>query len=169
MDSQDISKVLIPQVIKKMPVIYGDRLVSNEAIEVLDKYRDLLLPVKVDDIANRCGVCILPLEDSLWLNYSGMASIDKDSWKKVIYYYNPNESENRQSFTIAHELGHHMLGHTLFGNMFRDNFKDGIYHPEEVAAHSFAAEVLMPSRAILRLAGSKKFRTEYDLAVLFNV
>ena len=27
----------------------------------------------------------------------------------------------------------------------------------------------MPSRAILRLAGSKGFRTEYDLAVLFNV
>lgn len=50
MDSQDISKALIPQVIKKMPVIYGDRLVSNEAIEVLDKYWDLLLPVKVDDI-----------------------------------------------------------------------------------------------------------------------
>lgn len=141
---------------------------SNEAKEILDKYWDLLLPVKVDDIANRCGVCILPLEDSLCLNYSCMASIDKDSGKKVIYY-NPNESENRQRFTIALELGHHMLGHTLFGIMLRDNFKDGIYHPEEVAANSFAAEILMPSRAILRLAGSKGFRTEYDLAVLFNV
>ena len=75
---------------------------SNEAKEILDKYWDLLLPVKVDDIANRCGVYILPLEDSLCQNYSGMASIDKDSGKKVIYY-NPNESENRQRFTIAHE------------------------------------------------------------------
>lgn len=27
----------------------------------------------------------------------------------------------------------------------------------------------MPSRAVLRLAGSKGFKTEYDLAVLFNV
>lgn len=141
---------------------------SNEAKEVFDKYWDLLLPVKVDDIANRYGACILPFEDSLCLNYSGMASIDKDSGKKVIYY-NPNESENRQRFTIAHELGHHMLGHTLFGNMFRDDFKDGIYHHEEVAANSFATEILMPSRAILRLAGSKEVRTEYDLAVLFNV
>lgn len=39
--------------------------------------------------------------------------------------------------------------------MFRDNFKDGIYHPEEVGANSFAAEILMPSRAVLRPAGSK--------------
>lgn len=62
-----------------------------------------------------------------------------------------------------------MLGHTLFGNEFRDNFKDGIYRPENVVANSFAAEILMPSRAILSLAGSKGFRTDYDLAVLFNV
>lgn len=27
----------------------------------------------------------------------------------------------------------------------------------------------MPSKAVLRLAGSKVSRTEYDLAVLFNV
>lgn len=47
--------------------------------------------------------------------------------------------------------------------------RKNIYHPEDVATNSFAAEILMPSRAILRLAGSKEFRTEYDLAVLFNV
>lgn len=69
-----------------------------------------------------------------------MASLDKDSGDKVIYY-NPNESANRQRFTIAHELGHHVLGHTMYGDMFRDNFKDGIYHPEEIAANSFAAEI----------------------------
>lgn len=55
------------------------------------------------------------------------------------------------------------------GNMFRDNYKDGIYHPEEVGANSFVAEILMPSRAVLRPAGSKEGRTEYDLAGLFNV
>lgn len=124
--------------------------------------------MKVDDIANRCGVCIRPLDESLCQNFSGMASIDKASGDKVIYY-NPNESANRQQFTIAHELGHHVLGHTMYGDMFRDIFKDGIYHPEEVVANSFATEILMPFRAVLRLAGSKGFKTEYDLAVLFNL
>lgn len=64
---------------------------SNEAKEILDRYWDLLLPVKVDDIANRCGICIRHLDESLCQNFSGMASIDKDSGDKVIYY-NPNES-----------------------------------------------------------------------------
>lgn len=41
---------------------------SDVAKEILDKYWDLLLPVKVDDIANRCGACILPLDDSLCMN-----------------------------------------------------------------------------------------------------
>lgn len=136
---------------------------SNEAKEILDRYWDLLLPVKVDDIAKRCGILICPLDESLCQNFSCIASIDK------VIYYNPNESANRQRFTIAHELGHHVLGHTMYGDMFRDIFKDGIYHPEEVAANSFVAEILMPFRAVLRLAGSKGFKTEYDLAVLFNV
>lgn len=136
---------------------------SNEAKEILDRYWDLLLPVKVDDIAKRCGILIRPLDESLCQNFSGIASIDK------VIYYNQNESANRQRFTIAHELGHHVLGHTMYGDMFRDIFKDGIYHPKEVAANSFAAEILMPFRAVLRLAGSKGFKTEYDLAVLFNV
>ena len=51
---------------------------SNEAKEILDRYWDLLLPVKVDDIANRCGICIRPLDESLCQNFSGMASLDKD-------------------------------------------------------------------------------------------
>ena len=59
---------------------------SNEAKEILDRYWDLLLPVKVDDIANRCGICIRPLDESLCQNFSGMASLDKDSGDKVIYY-----------------------------------------------------------------------------------
>ena len=141
---------------------------SGVAKEILDKYWDLLLPVKVDDIANRCGACILPLDDSLCMNYSGMTAIDENSGKKIIYY-NPTKSEIRPRFTLAHELGHHLLGHTRYKNEFRDDFKDDFDNLFEIEATQFAAEILMPSGAILRLAGSKGCRTEYDLAVLFNV
>lgn len=141
---------------------------SDEAEAILDRYWDLLLPVKVVDITNRCGVCIRPLAESLCQNFSGIASVDQDTGKHVIYC-NPYESANRQRFTIAHELGHHVLGHTMYGDRYIDNFKDDIYQPDENAANSFAAEIIMPSRAVLRLAGSKGFKTEYDLAVLFDV
>lgn len=140
---------------------------SNEAKNVLDQYWDLLLPVDVEDIAIRWGAVIQDLDIQKFPSLSGMASIDP-SGRKLIYV-NPNESLNRRRFTIAHELGHHVLGHTLSGQMCRDNFTDGVYHPEEVAANQFAAEILMPSKAVLRLAGSKDARTEFDLAILFNV
>ena len=38
---------------------------SEVAKEILDKYRDLLLPVKVDDLACRCGIYIKPLNEHL--------------------------------------------------------------------------------------------------------
>lgn len=51
----------------------------------------------------------------------------------------------------------------------RDDFKDNFQNLFEKEATEFTSEILMPSGAILRLAGSKGFRTECDLAVLFNV
>lgn len=36
-------------------------------------------------------------------------------------------------------------------------------------ANLLGSEILMPSKAVLRLAGSKVGRTEYDLAIQFNV
>ena len=50
-------------------------------------------------------------------------------------------------------------------NYFKGDFDD----PFEKEANIFASEILMLSKAVLRLAGSKVSRTECDLAVLFNV
>ena len=93
---------------------------SEVAKEILDKYWDLLLPVKVDDLACRCGIYIKPLNEHLSKRYSGKATLENESGKKIIYY-NPTESEIRQRFTLAHELGHHLLGHTRYKNEFRDD------------------------------------------------
>lgn len=41
----------------------------------------------------------------------------------------------------------------------RDDFKDNFQNLFEKEATEFASEILMPSGAILRLAGSKGFRT----------
>lgn len=47
---------------------------SEVAKEILDKYWDLLLPVKVDDLACRCGIYIKPLNEHLSKRYSGAYS-----------------------------------------------------------------------------------------------
>ena len=113
-------------------------------------------------------VYIKPLNEHLSKRYSSKATLENKSGKKIIYY-NPTESEIRQRFTLAHELGHHLLGHTRYKNEYRDNFTEKPDNLFDIEANLFAAEILVPSGAILRLAGSKGCRTENDLAVLFNV
>lgn len=50
---------------------------SPIAEEILERYCDYLLPVKVDDIASRLGVIIrASLDEELSKNYSGLAYAD---------------------------------------------------------------------------------------------
>ncbi len=49
---------------------------SPIADEILERYCDYLLPVKVDDIASRLCVIIRPLDEELSKNYSGLAYVD---------------------------------------------------------------------------------------------
>ena len=54
----------------------------------------------------------------------------------------------RQRFTLAHELGHFLLGHRgdffLPVILFRDSKSQEGTHEEEISANRFAAELLMP-------------------------
>ena len=54
--------------------------------------------------------------------------------------YNQAQHRHRQRFTVAHEIGHFMLGHTNGNSIFDLNSKK----PEEIEANQFAAELLMP-------------------------
>jgi Zn-dependent peptidase ImmA (M78 family) len=70
---------------------------------------------------------------------------------------NSSDHPNRQRFTIAHELGHFLLhkGISLHVDKdFRVNLRDGDssagVNPEEMEANRFAAELLMPTRFVVR-------------------
>lgn len=102
-------------------MITGLRM-SSITDEILERCWDYLLPVKVDDIASRLGVTIRPLDEDFCKDYSEFAFVDSTTGDKLIYY-NQCESFNRQRFTIAHELGHLVLEHTVFKDKFNDDFK----------------------------------------------
>ncbi len=59
---------------------------SPIAEEILERYWDYLLPVKVDDIASRLGVIIKPLDEDLCKDYSGVAFVDSTTGLNLIYY-----------------------------------------------------------------------------------
>jgi len=94
---------------------------------------------------------------------------------------NGRDPPTRQRFTIAHELGHHVLhgNRELFVDKnyivhFRDGNSSGGVDPLEVEANHFAAELLMPSERVQELFKKRPFdmddtRELRKLATIFGV
>ncbi|MEI7187195.1 ImmA/IrrE family metallo-endopeptidase [Dickeya dianthicola] len=144
----------------------------NHAVDtVLERYWDRLLPVDPLKIAEAWGARVEEIVDSGYNNdgLSGIAVL-KNGVPRI--YFNPSDHSNRQRFTIAHELGHHVLGHTRDGEMHRDNvenYSSGAQDVREVQANKFAAQLLMPEKAIRYYITRKGVTTTLGLAKIFNV
>jgi Zn-dependent peptidase ImmA (M78 family) len=59
--------------------------------------------------------------------------------------YNVTQHQHRQRFSVAHEIGHFVLGHTAPKNF---DYEPGNNDSYETEAFSFAAELLMPLNMI---------------------
>jgi len=84
-------------------------------------------------------------------------------------YFNLMDPPNRQRFTVAHELGHHVLKH---GPRFRDTsatLSGGSYDPIETSANRFAAELLMPTHPMKVLVEEQGIVSLPTLAASFGV
>lgn len=119
-------------------------------------------PVPVDRIAKNMGINVryTPFDDGL----SGMAFIRDD--QRVIAV-NALHHPNRQRFTLAHELAHHVLhDEKLRGGdihvdkviLHRDDLAAKGTDRDEIAANAFASEFLIPEFLL-----SQESRGEIDL------
>ncbi|UIL53975.1 ImmA/IrrE family metallo-endopeptidase [Pantoea agglomerans] len=136
------------------------------ARNLLNKYWKGGLPIDPSKIAALEGLRVEPFADNASKSLSGELVPDGDT---AIIKFNPSDSAKRQRFTIAHELGHYMLGH---GHAFRDpssHFSMSYYDQREVDANQFAAEVLMPEVAVKVLLKQRKITDVAELARLFDV
>lgn len=124
------------------------------------------LPVKPDVIAQGLVIfrkdettgdsknipIIVRPRNSLDLNASGQASLENTPNGYVFFCdYNSDEISYRNRFTIAHELGHVLLGHVNEGNPRERDTTFGNYNPVERAANIFAAELVMPEMKVKEL------------------
>lgn len=149
-------------------------LAEGLAKKVLSAYANSL-PVDVKSIAEQLGVevriqplCFHP--DPELRTASGAACIENG--RRVIFV-NSSDSPARQRFTLAHELAHHVIGHTENGRRFRDTMKSSDYafqaDPNEIEANRFAAELLMPADSVISAFSSNEVSSLSELASLFGV
>lgn len=140
-----------------MPQVYKSKA-QREAIRIwIEAGRPF--PVLVDKIikAHGIGLQMSALEDSV----SGMM-ITRENGSSVIAI-NELEHENRQRFSMAHELGHYIL-HRTERSIFVDSNEQKFYRDaeastgtklQEIEANAFAAELLMPREKIDELLTEK--------------
>jgi Zn-dependent peptidase ImmA (M78 family) len=83
------------------------------------------------------------IEKVLVEDIDGAYAYDRELQRGFILL-NAKRQWTRRRFTMAHELGHHVLGHQ---ERVDKNVLD-LYDPTEVEANAFAAELLLPATAI---------------------
>jgi len=128
------------------------------------------LPIRIDEIVFGCGVRILPWDFDN--NIDGLV-VQLDAG--AVIWVNRSQAKTRQRFTLAHELGHHLLRHVdefhldLGGDLSPNATGE---HPDynwraERAANEFAANLLMPA-SMIRQASAETTDVSV-LASQFNV
>jgi Zn-dependent peptidase ImmA (M78 family) len=139
-------------------------LVINEAKKFIDEL-NIIIPVDLNKICKILDieVVVTYLNDAYGYLFVGRG-------KKIIFINEIIANTEKERFTIAHELGHYILGHnmTAFCKYTELDYKSkNIASKKEQEADSFASELLMPSRYIneeLECIAPK----EYDKIVLLK-
>jgi Zn-dependent peptidase ImmA (M78 family)/transcriptional regulator with XRE-family HTH domain len=126
-------------------------------------------PIPIEELVAGCGVLILPWK---FHDIDGLV-VELDTG--AVIWLNDSQAPTRQRFTLAHELGHHLLRHAdefyvdLGGDLSPNATGEhpGYNWRAERAANDFAANLLMPASMIRR---SSTATTEVKaLAAQFNV
>jgi Zn-dependent peptidase ImmA (M78 family) len=149
----------------------ANALTGVEAAETARSELGLSPTRPIDDLLKLAemdmGVAVLlhPLGDK---GVDGAYRLDRD---QPFILDNSSKAPVRQRFTLAHEIGHHRLGHS--GRIEQKiSFADN--DPEEVQANYFAAEFLASSPALERWLQKRSYPqldldTLVDLASTFGV
>lgn len=141
----------------------------TSAESVLSYYWDGLLPINPNTMARKCNIKTNILNSAPEL--SGVAYIDNNGCKTI--GYNPTLPVFRIRFIIAHEIGHHLLGHINEKVSFLNDFIESNYHYEnpliEKEADIFAAKLLIPREAVSVLIERRGITEISDLADTLGV
>lgn len=148
--------------------MYTDYKIARDmAWKTLIKMQITQLPLRLSLVARYYGIHVISYSDSK-LNHN--KNEDGYSTKingRFIIYYNEQKPPQRIRFTIAHEIGHCLLGHvkdneyTYRYNSETDRYKD----LKEIQANVFARDILMPATVLHSL----NVRSPEEISKICNV
>ena len=127
-------------------------IARNKAWEVLNHCGIVSLPLDLKLIAKYFKIKIIPYSKAKNYEYFTTKMKDGDGFSTIIkgqtmiYFNDKIKPKERIRFTIAHELGHCLLGHNLDKQKYRNseiNSDDDTI--EEIQANVFARDILMPA------------------------
>ena len=136
--------------------------IEELAIQALDAADCKTYPVPVEKVAEKMGLEVVefPFHD----NISGLLKKEEG-----IIGVNKNQHPVRRRFTIAHELGHFLLGHGMENP--QDEIVDGHFAKSDLRereANVFASALLMPSAWVIEAVKKEGLDIE-KLAPMFEV
>lgn len=125
---------------------------ARAAREALGIPLDEPLPDLLGVVEDRAGVHVVVLDLA-----DGVAGAYLPRPDCPLAFVNGTEALVRQRFTLAHELGHHWIGHGAVVDETATIFGSG-HDPREIEANAFAAEFLLPRAAVERLFEGRRSR-----------
>lgn len=155
---------------------------QHEAYQILKTNKVSIFPIeplKIIEGLNNCQVMSyqefgkqhsLSLEEvCTYLNSDDAATWGKDE-KKITFYNDCVTSQRRKRFTLAHELGHIVLGH-IDDNKISTGVSDEQYDFYEKEANYFAKRLLAPLPIIYRLVDEVKDHriSAFDISSIFQI
>ena len=121
--------------------------------------------IDIEKIINIYGIEIEPQYSILDSN--SCLQKDREPLKIVV---NKWELKVRQRFTLAHKLGHFILGHNreLFCRLDSGEYKETFERMTEFAANNFAANLIMPEKLVISVLQDAREQLDYTEKEDFN-
>lgn len=154
----------------KKSEFYSDyQKARDKSWEIIFKYKINSLPVDLFRLAKQLKIKIISYDKGKSLiktmgledhksNDAFTAVIKK---RYIIFYNDTVENQGRLRFTLAHELGHIVLGHVKTATVWNRG-EDEPQSPEEIQANIFASRLLAPACVLHEL----NLHTHEDIAEL---
>lgn len=129
----------------------------NKSWEVLHDCKISEFPVDLGKIADFYGIKITLYSDTKLIQLfkedvlQGDGFVLRNGDETQVFINDKIHNRNRRRFTVAHELGHALLGHSLDEIHYRNSEIDSQTDVQEVEANVFARDILMPATVLAAL------------------